>query len=454
MKALKETAANATEVIAHDVRPLTVNTDARAYTKLGWFIVLAGVGGSLLWALLAPLDKGVPAIGTVTKETNKKTIQYLNGGIVDDILVKDGDIVKAGQVLVRMNSTATKAQADINRIQLYTSRAMEARLLAERDGKEAVTYPKDLLAHKKDDARLASIIEGQNLLFSSRRLSLQTEMAASKEGSEGIETLIRSQMESQESKKVQLAILKEQVDNMRDLVKEGYVARSRLMDQERLYAQISGSIAEDTGNIGRGKKQILELSLRREQRLQEYQKEVRAQLTDVQKEAEALSSRMTSQDFDLANTDIKAPVDGVVVGVNLFTRGGVVGAGARIMDIVPIDDAMVVEGQIPVNLVDKLKTNLPVELNFSAFNTNKTPHIPGVVTQVSADRMIDEHTGQPYYKFKAKVTPEGLKLIAKHKLEIRPGMPVDLFVKTGERTMMNYLLKPIFDRAKSSLTEE
>ena len=138
--------------------------------------------------------------------------------------------------------------------------------------------------------------------------------------------------------------------------------------------------------------------------------------------------------------------------LNVFTKGAVIASGFKIMDIVPTDDPLVVEGRLPVHLVDKLHNGLDIELIFSAFNQNKTPHIPGVVTQVSADRLVDERTGEPYYKLLAKVTPEGMKKIAN--LKIRAGMPVDLFVKTGERTMMNYLLKPIIDHFNMAMTEE
>jgi protease secretion system membrane fusion protein len=138
--------------------------------------------------------------------------------------------------------------------------------------------------------------------------------------------------------------------------------------------------------------------------------------------------------------------------MNVFTNGGVVAPGFRMMDIVPSDDPLIVDGQLPVHLVDKVNPSLPVELIFSAFNQNLTPHVPGIVTHVSADRLVDEKTGQPYYNVKAKVAPEGMRLVAS--LQIRPGMPVDLFVKTGERTLMNYLLKPVLDHSRLSMREE
>ncbi|UTY58030.1 HlyD family type I secretion periplasmic adaptor subunit [Massilia sp. erpn] len=445
--------AAATEVIAHDVTPLTVNTDAGAYSKMGWLVILLGVCGFLLWASLAPLDKGVPMSGTVTKETNRKTVQHLSGGIVEDILVKDGDHVKAGQVVVRMNSVMAKSQAETTRAQYVTARAVEARLLAERDGSASVLFPA-ALASLRDEPTVVAAVALQSQLFSSRRQALQSELGTLDESIAGLKLQIKGLEEARESKKQQMGFLKEQLDNMRDLAKEGYVARSRLLDLERTYAQLNGAISEDIGNIGRSQRQITELSLRKILRTQDYQKEVRSQLTDIQREAAATGSRLAALDYELRNTEVKAPADGTVFGSAVFTRGGVVSPGARMMEIVPSDDPLVVEGQLAVNLIDRVHNGLPVELSFSAFNTNRTPHIPGVVIQVSADRTVDERTGNAFYRVRARVSPEGAKIIAQKKLDIQPGMPVEMMVKTGERTLMSYLMKPVFDRAKSALSED
>lgn len=439
------------DVIAHDVEPLTVHTDARVYSRLGWVIVLVGFVGFMAWALFAPLDKGVPLSGTVAKESSRKAIQYQAGGTVQEILVKDGDVVKAGQVLVRMNNIQAKSQADITRSQYFTARAAEARLLAERDGKATIAFPPALEAERKDP-RVAEVIALQSQLFTARKLALQNEIGASDETIAGLKLQKKGLEESRDSKKEQMALLKSQLDDLRDLVKDGYVARNRVLDIERTYVQLGGQISEDIGNIGRAQRQMLELSLRQNQRREEFQREVRSMLVDTQRDAEALGSRMTGQDFDLSNTDVRSPVDGTVVGLAVFTRGGVVGPGFKLMDVVPADDALIVEGQLAVNLIDKVRVGLPVELIFSAFNANQTPHIPGEVIAVSADRFTDERTGAPYYKVRARVTPAGAKLAAK--LDIRPGMPAEMFVKTGERSMMSYLMKPIFDRSKTSMSEE
>ena len=395
MKKLFGNNAAPTDIAFQETPSLEVNTDASSHARMGWWIVIVGVGGFLLWASIAPLDQGVPLSGTVAVASNRKVIQHPTGGIVDEILVKEGDVVKAGQTLITMNDTHTKTLAEISRVQYFTARAVEARLTAERDDQRTVTFPLELES-TRDDPRVAANISLQNQLFASRRTAIHSE----------------------------LRILKEQLDSMRDLADEGYVARNRMLDIERTYVQ----------------------------RQQDYQKEVRMQLSEIQKEAESLKARLVGLDFDLANIEVRAPVDGTVVGLSVSTRGGVSGPGFKLMEIVPSEDALVVEGQVPVHLIDKVHPDLKVELIFSALNQNLTPHIPGIVTHVSADRLTDEKTGQPYYKLKAKVAPEGIKMIAD--LQIRPGMPVDLFVKTGERTMMNYILKPILDHIKMAMSEK
>ena len=451
MKNVLSAKAAVTDVTVQDVEVLEVNTDAGRYVKLGWVIVLLGVMGFFSWASFAPLDKGVPLSGHVAVASSRKVIQHQTGGTVDEILVKDGDIVKAGQVLIRMNSVVAKTSAEIARVQWYTAQAIEARLLAERDGVKSITFSKEL-KHVKSDPRVANNIMLQQQLLSARQTSLQNELGALDENISGMKMQLRGLEESMISKRQQQQFLREQLDGMRDLAKEGYIARNRLLDLERTYAQVNGGISEDTGKIGQVMRQIAEFGLRKSQRLQDYRKEVRSQLSDVQKEVEALQNSLESLDFDLSNVMVKAPVDGTVVGLSVFTQGAVVASGFKLMELVPKNDALIVEGMLPVNLVDKVHQGLKADLIFSAFNVNTTPHIPGIVTQVSADRTVDERTGQAYYKVQAAVAPEGMKMISH--LQIRPGMPVDLFVKTGERTMMNYLLKPIFDRANTSMTEE
>lgn len=451
MKNLSTSKELVTDVQSHPVTMLEVNTDARQYVRMGWFIVLFGVLGFLIWASLAPLDQGAPAHGTVISASGRKVIQNQMGGSVDEILVKDGDKVKAGQVLVKMNSVTSQSSLDVTYTQLVTASATQARLMAERANASKITFPNWLLEAKKDP-HVANSLLLQEQLFNSRQSSLQSELGAFDENIAGLSHQLQGLEASMINKKEQQQIVKEQVENIRDLAKDGFIARNRLLEIERTYAQINASISEDLGNLGRVKRQLAEVKLRRAQRLQEYQKEVRTQLSEAQRESDAQASRLKAHKQELEFASIKAPVDGTIFGLNIFTKGGVVQSGTKLMELTPVDDPLIIEGMLPVNLIDKVHPGLEVMLVFSAFNTNTTPHVPGKLTQVSADRTLDERTGTPYYKFHAEVTPEGKKLLGN--VEVKAGMPVDLTIKTGERTMMNYLLRPIIDRTKSGMKEK
>lgn len=436
---------------ATDIAASSIDTDLTKYTRLGWWIVIGGLGSFLLWASFAPLDKGVPLSGTVAVASNKKAIQHEAGGTVEAILVKEGDTVKAGDVLVRMNNVQAGADAETARVQYIAARTMQARLEAERDGRSRVVLPKEFV-NAESDPRVLESIALQEQISNSRQAAIRSELAAISENMAGLNAQIQGLEASLLSKRQQQSLVTEQLSGMRDLAKEGYMATNRVLETEQNLASINANIAADVGNIARTKSQIAELKLQKLQRNQEYQKEVRTQLSEAQKQADALRNQLKGLDRNVSNINIKAPVAGTVVGLAVFTKGAVVAPGFKLMDIVPEGDSLVVQGQLPVHLVDKVYPGLPVNLMFTAFNQNKTPYIPGEVVNVSADRFIEEQTGQPYYKVTSKVAPEGMKLI--YNLKVRPGMPVEMFVKTGERTMMNYLLRPIIDHLKLSMSEE
>lgn len=426
-------------------------TDAAGPARLGWWVVIAGLGLFVAWSSVAPLDKGVPLSGTVTVAGNRKAVQHLTGGTVEAILVKEGAQVKEGDPLVRMNAVHQTASADALRVQYLGTRATVARLVAERDGARNIDLPDELRAGAIDP-RVATALRMQGQLFTMRQAALHSELAAVDESIAAAQQQIRGHADSREGKLTQLKLVREQLDAAKELAAQGFMPRTRVLELERTHAELSTAIGEEASSMARGERQVAELRMRRLQRQQEYHKEVRAHLAEAQKEAEGLGSKLVALDHDLANVLVRAPAAGTVVSMNIFTQGGVVPPGHRLMDVVPVGEPLEIEGQLPVHLVDKVHPGLPVHLIFSAFNQNTTPQVPGVLTQVSADRLVDEKTGMPYYAVKAVVAPQGLPMLAE--LKIRPGMPVDLFVKTGERTMMSYLLKPVLDHARLALREE
>ena len=438
--------------------------DEKRFSRLGWGLVLLGFVGFLLWAGLAPLDKGVGVSGTVMVAGSRKAVQHPTGGLVRHIRVHEGERVEAGQVLLEMDATQARAQADGLFAQYLAALASLARLSAERDEKARIEFPAELLA--LDDPRLPTLLEQQRQLHDSRRRALRLELdglAETVAGSQaqlflegGALLLLAAQLDGLQaalrSKEQQRAALEEQLRGLRQLASEGYVPRNRLLDSERLLAQVNGEIAGDLGSLGSTRRQILELRLRMAQRREKFQEEVRASLADAQVRAEELRNRLASARFDLANSEVRAPVAGLVVGQEVFTEGGVIAPGQQLMEILPERQPLLVDARLPVEMVDKVRVGLPVELMFSAFNQSTTPRVEGEVTLVSADRLLDERSEAPYYRVRIRVGEEGVRRLAG--LEIRPGMPVEAFVRSGERSLLNYLFKPLADRTHLALGEE
>lgn len=425
--------------------------DDTRYARLGWLLMLGGFLGFLGWAALAPLDKGVAVSGKVMVSGHRKVVQHPSGGIVERIDVHDGDKVAAGQVLIRLKETPLLGQAQSLRSQFYGSLASEARLNAERDGVASVSFPTELTA-LASEPEVASNLALQRQLFDSRRQALLLDQQGIDESIAGAEAQLRGVRDSQASKVLQRTALAEQLQGLRELAREGYIPRNRLLDSERVYAQVLGSISEDYGRIGQLQRQVLEMRLKIRQLAEEYQKEVRTQLADTRVRTEDLRNRLASAEFELANSQLRAPVAGIVVGLDVFTEGGVIKPGQALMEIVPQGEPLLVEARVPVELADKVHAGLPVELMFSAFSQSTTPRVAGEVMLVSADRQVDERTDEPFYTLRAQVTEAGMVQLAG--LQIRPGMPVEAFVRTGERSMLNYLFKPLLDRTHMALVEE
>jgi protease secretion system membrane fusion protein len=381
---------------------------------------------------------------------NRKAVQPLVGGKIVELTVGDGDTVKAGQLLVRFDSTQARSQYDVARGQWFSTTAVEARLVTERTGRPQVRFP-DELVQERADPRAANAMALQVELFATRRRSLDNDLNVLREGIRGLEAQAQGLEESSRARREQARLLAEEIARQRDLVADGFLARNRLSEQERALAAVSGAIAEDAGNLGRTKQQIAELRARMVAREQDFRKEVESQLTEVQRDAAALASRLQALQFELVNTEIKAPADGIVVGLAVHTIGGVVPAGAPMMEVVPVDEPLKIEAQVAPHLIDKVKPGLDVDILFPAFNQATTPHIPGRVLTVSADRLVEPKQGIPYFKAIVEVTPEGMRLLRHH--QIRAGMPAEVFVRTGERTLLSYLTKPLVDRLGRALTE-
>lgn len=433
------------------VKPLTdVDMNDARPRRWGWWLLLLGFGSFLAWALLAPLDAGVSAPGTVVVMGNRKTVQPLVAGKIAAILAKDGDAVMEGQLLVRLDDTQSRSQLDISKGQWLTSLATEARLTAERSGRAEPDFTAALMAdHADPRAVSARMLQGQ--LLATRRQALASELGAMKENMQGLELQTHGTEASRQAKEDQLRLLREQLKNLRALADEGFLPHNRVLEQERAVAAMAGAIAEDTGSIGRSRQSIAEVRARMATREQEYRKEVESQLADIQRDASSLRSRLDALQFDVASTEIRSPANGLVMGLAVHTVGGVVAAGSPLMEVVPKDETLRIETQIAPHLIDKVRAGLPVDILFTAFNQVSTPKVAGKVLQVSADVLYEPKQNQPYFNAVVEVTPEGMVKLKAN--AVRAGMPVEVFVRTGERTAMNYFLKPLQDRLNRALTE-
>ncbi|CDG19015.1 HlyD family type I secretion periplasmic adaptor subunit [Xenorhabdus doucetiae] len=424
--------------------------DANRYLRIGWLVIGVGILGFFIWAAFAPLDKGVASSGTVVVDGNRKTVQSPVNGIINHIQVKEGEQVKAGQVLVQLSQVQVNAQIDSLKQQLYTTLATEARLLAEQQGQEDVVFPEFL--NPSSEPRVHEILALQKQLFLSRREMLRSDLAGMRQAEEGLNFQIKGLRAALVSKQQQQISLKEQVTNLQPLTEEGYFPRNRYLELLRSQSELSGNIAEMSGKMGQLEKQRQETQQRIIQRQADYQREVRSQLADVQVLANELKNKLETAQFDRSQTAIIAPADGSVVGLTVFTQGGVVAAGEKLMEILPTQSALEVEARLMVHLIDKVAVGQEVDLMFTAFNQNRTPKVAGKVMVISADRLVDERTREPYYQMRLRVTPAGMEKLAG--LNIKPGMPVEVFVKTGSRSLLSYLFKPLVDRASTSLIEE
>lgn len=424
---------------------------AAYYTALGWAILLLGFGGFTVWAALAPLDGGVALDGHVTVSGYRKTLQHPNGGVVERILVHEGQAVRQGEVLAVIDDSVARAEAQAARDNHDMALARQARLLAERDGADKVAYPA-VLMERAAEPGVAAAMALQTQLFDGRRQSLSAELAALREAIAGAQAGVQGQQARLQSLQGQWRAQNQRFQGIQQLAREDHVPRNRMYEAQATLADIQGQVAMARGEIERGTREIEELRARLAQREQTHQQEIRSDLAAVQRELGEFDQRLAASGFSLAHAQLRAPVDGRVVDLKLHTVGGVVRAGEALMDILPDDDPLQIEARVGVDMIDRVGDGQPVDLLFLAFNRSTTPRVAGEVLRVSPDRLVDEATRQPYYMARVQVLPQGMEDL--RGLRIQPGMPVQAFVRTGERSLLNYLFKPLADRARTAFGGE
>lgn len=435
-----------------DAHEVELETDTRPAIRLGFWVLIVGFGLFLVWAAWAPLDEGVSAPATVSIETRRKTVQHLQGGVVQKVLAKEGAEVKAGDVLVVLDDAATRATFEAVRQNYLAQRALESRLLAEVVGAPAIAFHVDL--REKSDAVAAQHMSVQLQVFASRRAAQTAELAAGRQAIAGMEGQISGLQQMLISRTSQASIQTRQLGNVQALADEGYAPRNQALQLQQAQAELNTSLADLQTNILRTQSAIAETRLRIAQREQEYVKEVSNQLAEVRREVQANQERLVAITAELGRTQIRAPVDGQVIALTVPGPGAVVTPGQRLLDVAPRGELLLLDAKVPPHVIDRVKAGDPAEVRFNSFANSPTLVVHGKVGSLSQDAISEQYGSsvQTYYLARVTITPDGMRALGDRSLQ--PGMPAEVLIKTGERSLLTYLLHPLTKRIASAMTEE
>ena len=423
----------------------------RLHLIVGLAVVVILAGGLGGWASTAEISGALIAPGQIVVESNVKKVQHPTGGVVGEVLARDGDIVKAGDILVRLDDTVTKASLAIVTKNLDAQWARAARLEAEQRGLDKITFPSQLLT-RINDADVKSLILSETKLFDVRVTGRTGQKAQLRERITQLNEEISGLSAQEKAKDQEIALVEKELAGVRDLYEKHLVQISRLTTLERDTARLNGERAQYIASRAQAKGKITETELQIIQVDKDMVSEVSKDLRETNdKIGEFVERKVTAED-QLRRTDIRAPQDGMVLQSTVHTVGGVITAGDAIMMIVPQSDALSVEAKVNPQDIDKLQIGQKTLLRLSAFNQRTTPELNGVVTRVSPDVTTDQRTGQSYYTIRVSMAPEEVARLGDAKLI--PGMPVEAFVQTGDRTLISYLMKPLSDQLMRAFREK
>jgi HlyD family secretion protein len=410
-------------------------------------ILAIGLGGC---ASTAEIAGALIAPGFVVVDSNVKKVQHPTGGVVGEVRVRDGDRVKAGDTLVRLDETVTRANLAIVHKGLIELYARKARLAAERDGTETVTTPKDL-ADKTGDADVQEALGSERKLFELRRTARLGQKQQLRQRIAQLQEEIRGLEAQQAAKTKETELIEQELVGMRELWKKNLIPIDKLTALERETARLQGERGQLIASAAQAKGKIAETELQVLQVDQDLSSDVAKELRETDGKIGEYVERKVAAEDQLKRTDIRAPQDGVVFQSTANTVGGVVAAGDPIMLIVPETDTLLVEAKVDPKDIDKVQFGQPVLLRFSAFDIRTTPEINGTVARVAADTSADQRTGQTYYVVRIAMTPDEIARLGN--VRLTPGMPVEAFIQTGQRTMLSYLIKPLHDQFMRAFRE-
>jgi HlyD family secretion protein len=411
-------------------------------------LLAGGVGG---WASTAEISGAIIASGSIVVDSNVKKVQHPTGGVVGELRVRDGDRVKAGDIIVRLDETVTRANLAIVTKGLNELLARKARLAAERDSAPSVVFPSELL-ERRNDPDVAAAMASESRLFDLRRTALAGKKDQLRHQIAELGEQISGFAAQQEAKGKEIELIYRELSGVRELWQRNLIQITRLTALEREATRLDGERAQLSSAIAQSKVKIAETELVIIQLDQDLSSEVGKELREVDGRIGEFVERKVTAEDQLKRIDIRAPQDGTVFQSTVHTVGGVVAAGDAIMLIVPEADNLSAEARVSPQDIDQLRYGQRAVLRFTTFNARTTPEIDGSVTRISADASTDQRTGMSYYLVRISMTPEEIAKLGAVKLV--PGMPVEAFIQTGDRTVMSYLLKPLYDQLTRALREK
>ncbi|WP_247305183.1 HlyD family type I secretion periplasmic adaptor subunit [Bradyrhizobium sp. 179] len=431
--------------------PISPRGRLRGLTVAGNLLVLCFMLGLGTWASLAPLESAAIASGVVESESSRKTIQHLEGGIVRRILVSDGDIVRSGQMLIALDNTRAASEMQSLQGQLWDAVARAARLQAEQQRFERIAIPDALEQDSKQNGVAAAAVSAQQFIFQARLQVHESQLTVIRERRRQVEKEIEG-LKAQESATGQrVDIVREELDMVATLVNKGLERRPRLLNLQRELADVEGRRGEIAAQISRAAQVISEQQATLFKLESERQNEIAQSLREAQNQIFQLRERLLAAKDQLSRTEIKAPEDGVITDLRIHTAGGVIGAGAPLMDLVPRQDRLIVTARLRPEDIDVVHPGLNAEVHLVPYNQRRVPRLKGTVVHVSADRLLDKRTDQPYYATKIRIDDAQ---IAANDIQIVPGMPVQVFITTRRGTVALYALRPLLDSFRGAFRED
>ncbi len=413
-------------------------------------VVFVCFGFGAVWLATAPLDSATVASGVVAVESNRRTIQHLEGGIVREILVKDGQLVNEGDVLVRLDPIRARTQMNVFQNEMDSLLAVEARMLAEQTGAATIAFPAELTV-RRGDPILDSTLRTQQIIFVARKEALDGQKAILQQRINQLNEQIAGLRSLEQSKRQQTTLIRDELDGLKGLLEEGHVTKSRVLALQREESRLQGEVGEHISSVVRTQQAVNEARLQLLQSEKARQEEIASQLRETQGKIVEQRERVIAAADILSRVNVTAPSAGAVIGMTAFTIGGVIQPGAPIMSIVPQNDPLIVEAQINAQDASLLKVGQTASLHIVGSEARVLPTIEGVLISISADRQVDQRTGGSYFMAKIEIPVEELRRLGPFKLSA--GLPVEVLIKRGERTAMHYLIQPLTDRLTRAFRE-